>query len=159
MPHATFRRDAPTVSFYHVPGNSQAEATAATARANEVSFRTGTVGFIKAFKDARQLFWPDTYACITDIKTLCLSTCLLCRANCHFTTGRSEFDGIVHKIDEHARNLFAISRHQYIPFVDFRAQCNAMALRLWQHTRHDFSYQVFCLYRLDNHRHKAGFDT
>src|SRR2546421_3959283 len=70
MSDATFRCDAPTMSFYHVAGNSKAQTTPAAARANEVSFRAGTVGFIKAFKDARQLFWPDTYACITDKKAL-----------------------------------------------------------------------------------------
>src|SRR5579863_8178524 len=141
----TFGFDASPMDLYHVTGNRQPQPTA-PAFLNSwyriIGLRPCAIDFIEAFKDARQVFEWNASAGIAHKKILRrpLAAHMGTSADDHRAAGRGKLDGVVQQVDQYARDLLAIGGYQRLPLLDLRAQVDAVALRLGQHTRHDFAH-------------------
>src|SRR6266567_715356 len=142
-----------------VPCSASNYSAANAAWSNEIDFRASTITLVKTLKDARQLLRTDANTGITNKKTLCTTRHLRCSTYYYHTTGGCKFDGIMYKIDEHARNLLTIGGNHGLSLRYIGTQHDAMALRLWKHTRHRLSYKLLSLHWFDHHGNLARLDT
>src|SRR5712691_10684214 len=147
-----FGLDATSVRLYYVASDSQPQpAPAATAGSNppasdpaastntqaawliEIGFRPRAIHFIKALKDARQVFGWNTGSGITHEKALRISPALEIGTDDHRAARRGKLNGIVQQIYQHASDLLAIGGYQRLALLNFSTQLDAVTLRLGQH--------------------------
>src|SRR5713226_2001286 len=160
-----FGLDATSVRLYYVASDSQPQpAPAATAASNppastntqaawliEIGFRPRAIHFIKALKDARQVFGWNAGSGIAHEKALRISPALEIGTDDHRAARRGKLNGIVQQIYQHASDLLAIGGYQRLALLNLGTQLDAVTLRLGQHARHNFAHQQFRFNRLDAH--------
>ena len=124
-----------------MPDHCQSETSAAA--------RPGAVALVEAFEDARQVFGSDADPGVahTDRHGTLRQPCRhLDRA-----AGRSEFDSVVEKIDDHSRQPFGVAddRRQVSSNVDGQAQ--PLLLRLPLQSLNGVGHDRSHLHRLLRH--------